>query len=275
VATLADVAWNQTTEVKLAPVGVTPGDASGFAGGLRAYLAAQGAGGYGVYLEELSSASTLGAGEGTSMVAASVIKVPEALYLLRQVDQGLTRLEDTVDLRDEDFMGGTGTLYGSAHAGDTLSYGDLLGLLIQQSDNTAWRLLDRVMGASNVDGYAAGIGAGDCRQGGLCSARSAGHMLAQLARGQLLSAASTQRLLSLLESTVFNDRINFYLAGLTIAHKVGMNGGVINDCGVVFLPGDPFAICVFTDTDNPDHGVQVIRDVARAAVRYYARQGRL
>ena len=39
----------------------------------------------------------------------------------------------------------------------------------------------------------------------------------------------------------------------------------------VFLPSDPFAICVFTTVDNVDQGTQVIRDIARAAAWHYSR----
>jgi hypothetical protein len=35
--------------------------------------------------------------------------------------------------------------------------------------------------------------------------------------------------------------------------------------------GHPFVISMFTDGENPDQGVQAIRDVARAAARYYSR----
>jgi beta-lactamase class A len=265
----ANVTWEQTTMVQPTPALVAPGDATAFTGQLQAYLAAQGGGSYGVYLEDLTSGATMGVTDGDRLAAASVIKLPEALYLLKQLDLGQVKMSDLIDLHPEDFMGGTGSLYGTAHSGDKYSYDQLLALLIQQSDNTAWKALDRVFGPSHVDGYAASIGAGDCQQGsGLCSARSAGHLLAQLARGGLLSPTSTQRLLALLENTVFNDRINYYLSGVTVAHKVGMDGGVINDCGVVYL-ADPFAICVFTTTDDPDRGTQVIRDIARVAVRYY------
>ena len=68
---------------------------------------------------------------------------------------------------------------------------------------------------------------------------------------------------------MFNDRINYYLRGVTVAHKVGMDGGVINDCGIVYAPGSPLVVCVFTTTGNPSMGVQVIRDVTRAAYRYF------
>jgi beta-lactamase class A len=265
-----DVTWNQTTQAALAPVGVAR-DAAAFTAGLRAYLGAQGGGSYGVYLEELSTGSTVGVGDTAPLAAASVIKVPEAIHLLHEVDAGRVGLDDQVELRPEDFMGGTGSLFGTAHPGDRYSYRQLLSVLIQQSDNTAWMALRRTLGDRSIDAYAASIGAGDCRQvTGTCTARSAGHMMAQLARGQLISAGSTRLLLGLLETTIFNDRINWYLGGTTVAHKVGMDGSVRNDCGVVFLPGDPFAICVFTTVADVDQGVQVIRDVARAAAWRYS-----
>ena len=126
-----------------------------------------------------------------------------------------------------------------------------------------------MLGISSIDAYAASLGAGDCHQwDDGCTAREAGSLMAQLALGRLLSAGSTQLLLRLLESTVFNDRINYYLPGLTVAHKVGMDGGVRNDCGIVYAPGSPFVICVFTTTNDPNMGVQAIRDITRAAYHY-------
>jgi beta-lactamase class A len=264
-----EVTWKQTTETPLTPAAVTPGDSAAFLQNLQAYLSRAG-GSYGVYVESLKSGATVGAGQDSGLEAASVIKVPEALYLLHQVDAGQVKLTDEVDLYDADFMSGTGTLFSTAHTGDKFKVQDLLTLLIRQSDNTAWRALDRILGIGAVDAYAASIGAPDCHQvSDNCTAREAGRMLSQLARGRLLSSGSTQLLMSLLETTVFNDRINYYLQGVTVAHKVGMDGGVINDCGVAFLPGDPLTICIFTTTGDPSLGVQVIRDVTRAAVHYY------
>jgi beta-lactamase class A len=259
------VTWKQTIEGVLKPSAITPGDAAAFSQNLQAYLTRAG-GTYGVYVE----GATVGVGQDSGLEAASVIKVPEALYLLQQVDAGSVKLTDQVDLQDGDFMSGTGTLFSTAHTGDKFAIQDLLTVLIRQSDNTAWRALDRVLGTRAVDAYAASIGAPDCHQvSDSCTAREAGVMLSQLARGRLLSSASTQLLMNLLETTAFNDRLNYYLPRTTIAHKVGMDGGVINDCGVAFLPGDPLTICVFTSTGDPSLGVQVIRDVTRASVHYY------
>jgi beta-lactamase class A len=271
--TQATVQWNQTAQVNLSPTPVAPGDVGAFATNLRGYLDAQGPGSFGVYLQDVRTGSTVGVGDTGVLEAASVIKVPEALYLLHQVDRGQVSLDDQVDLHPEDFMSGTGSLYGTARPGDRYSYQQLLSVLIQQSDNTAWRALQRVLGISQIDAYAASLGAGDCVQRiDACSPRSAGRLLAQLAAGKILSGTSTRLLLNLLETTMYNDRIPYYLGGTTVAHKVGMDpgNGVANDCGVVFQSGgDPVVVCVFTTTGSPDNGAQVIRDVARAAMQLW------
>ena len=269
-AAQAAVNWNQTTDVTLTPTPVGH-DPTTFTNGLKDYLNSQG-GTFGVYLEGLRLGVTVALGDSTRLEAASVIKMPEALYLLHQSDSGLISFADQIDLHPEDFMSGTGSLIYTAHPGDMFSYDQLLSLLIQQSDNTAWRALRRVFGDSQIDAYAASIGAGDCQQAtNACSARSAGRMMAQLARGQLLNQTSTQRLLNLLETTQFNDWLPYYIGRtVAVAHKIGTDpdNGVANDCGVVFLSSDPFAICVFTTTPGQS-GAWVIRDIARAALNLY------
>src|SRR5207253_775921 len=101
-------------QASLAPTPAGSDDAS-FVSGLRAYLGAQGGGTYGVYVEDLGSGSAAGAGDTTALEAASVIKVPEALYLLHQADAGRVDLSAQVTLQPDDFMGGTGGLFGTAH----------------------------------------------------------------------------------------------------------------------------------------------------------------
>jgi beta-lactamase class A len=267
----AHVDWNGRADLSLSPAPVVPGDASAFLAGMRRYLESLG-GHYSVYLRELASGRELGYRQDDVMEAASVVKLPVALFAYHQVEGGAVKLEDSVELQQADFMGGTGSLFYTAHAGDKRSLGELLNLLIRQSDNTAWRALLRVLGARAVDSYAAGLGAPHCRQGtDDCTAREAGLLLARLESGSVLNAEHTQALRQLLETTVFNDRINYYLGSTPVAHKVGMDGGVINDSGIVYLQGDPFVVSVFTTTDDPAKGVQAIRDVARAALRFYSR----
>jgi beta-lactamase class A len=264
-----NVTWNQTTAVNVASAGVTAGDEAGFLAGLKAYLSSL-PGSYAAWVTPLAGGAELGSNADAVMEAASVIKIPVALYVYHQAEQNQLKLTDSVTLEDADFMGGTGTLDGNAQAGDRYSYQDLVALLIQQSDNTAWMALKRVLGSDSIDAYAASLGAGDCTQeDDNCTAREAGLLMQRLAQGKVLNPADTSTLLSLFETTVFNDRINYYLGGYTIAHKVGMDGSVMNDTGIVYGPR-PFVVSVFTDAD-PATGVEAIRQVSRLAARLYSR----
>lgn len=269
-ATTVNVDWNQETDVSVAaPVVDTSSDAA-FMAGMSRYLDSL-PGQYSVYLSTLQGARVLTYNASAAMEAASVIKLPLAIYVEQQAQAGQLKMDDKVELQDGDFMGGTGTLDGTASSGDKYSYHDLLSLLVEQSDNTAWQALDRVLGQDKVDAYAASIGAPDCHQADdQCTAAEAATMIARLGTGSLLDSAHTSDLLGLLENTAFNDRINYYLGGDVVAHKVGMDGGVINDTGIVFA-GHPFVVSVFTDSPDPDQGVEVIRLVARAAAQLYSR----
>lgn len=265
-----EVRWNETTSVAVAAPAIAAGSDQAFLANMSAYLDAL-PGHYGVYLSDLSGSRVIAYHANDSMEAASVIKLPLAVYVEQQAQTNALKMDDQVQLQDTDFMGGTGTLQGTRSPGDKISYHDLLAVLIQQSDNTAWQALDRVLGSDKVDAYAASIGAPDChQQDDECTALEAGQLAAQLAAGRLLDGDHTKDLLSLLETTAFNDRINYYLGGLAIAHKVGMDGGVMNDTGVVFA-GRPFVVSVFTDSDNPDQGIEVIRLISRAAAQLYGR----
>ncbi len=263
------VGWNQTATVDLGTslTPIKPGDEAGFLAGMERYLRSAG-GQFGVYIQELGSGREMGYHQDDVMEAASDIKIPVALYLLHQVEAKAIKLEDKIAIQDSDFMGGTGTLNGTAHNGDTYSYRDLLGLLIQQSDNTAWQALVRTFGADKVDAYSASLGAPACHQDDdNCTAHQAGLLLAGLYRGKTLNPPNTDLLLLLLKNTAYNDRINYYLPGIAVAHKTGADGGVMNDVGIVYLSSGPVLISMFTFTDSGT--VQPIRDVARAVVRYF------
>ena len=266
--TSVEIGWKQQTRVGLGAVpAIVPGDQAAFLAGLDAYLRSTG-GQFGIYFLDLKTGSEFGYHQDDLMEAASDIKIPVALYVFHQVEANAVKWDDKVTLEAEDFMGGTGLLQGSASAGDQFSYWDLLTLLIEQSDNTAWRTLQRVLGADTIDAYAASIGAPDCHQvDDNCTAHESGLMLARLYRGQLLNRADTAALLTVFESTVFDDRINYYLGGLTVAHKTGADGGVMNDVGIVYAAGGPFLVSVYSQTGGGT--VQPIRDVARAAYRYF------
>jgi len=100
-------------------------------------------------------------------------------------------------------------------------------------------------------------------------------LLARLFRGELLSTASTTRLIAILQgTTTFPTRIKGMLPpGTVVAHKtgsIGVTGFAIatNDSGVIFLPnGGLLAVSVYVkgSTRSDAERDQVIACIARAA----------
>jgi beta-lactamase class A len=80
---------------------------------------------------------------------ASVFKVPVMVELLRRVDAGDVRLDEQIELREQDKCPGGVLLF--CHAGLTLSVRDLLYFMITQSDNTATDMLWRRIGLGSVN----------------------------------------------------------------------------------------------------------------------------
>jgi beta-lactamase class A len=108
--------------------------------------------------------------------------------------------------------------------------------------------------------------------------------LASLRRGELLSPASTKRLLSTMGQTRTGGmRVRAALApGWQWNHKTGtgqvLNGriGGINDIGLLTAPdGTIYALAIMTIPDRSDGGAQeLMRDVAKTVIAFHQETGR-
>jgi beta-lactamase class A len=222
---------------------------------------------------------------------ASVSKFPIALLLMRQVDAGLLRLDQPVDLQRADIVPGSGFIGSTLpHPGLTLSLANLIEVMMTESDNSSTdKLLAIAGGPAAVTTYLQGLGVTSTRVdrsirqlladaagipeppmgsaftrsvyrdrvGALTTAeREAARsrfdtdprdtadpdeialLLARLARGELLSPASTTFLLEVMDRTrTGRGRIRGVLPeGTPVANKTGTLAGTTNDIGIITLP---------------------------------------
>jgi beta-lactamase class A len=199
--------------------------------------------------------------------AASVNKLPIALTVYREVEGGRLKMEDEWEMLPGDVTSGTGVLKSSA-PGSKYTVRVLLEALIRQSDNTAAAMFRRVLGNDRIDAYMAELGAPNTRQLGVTTPRETLGLLTLVWRGQLLTADHRDELLTLLRTTVFNDRISAGVpAGIPVAHKIGTYGSAVNDVGIVFA-ARPYLLCVFTDTGDWEGAVQTIRTISNALFEF-------
>ncbi|WP_231583327.1 serine hydrolase [Luteimonas sp. FCS-9] len=108
----------------------------------------------GVYVQRLDDDATWGLRADESWYLASGVKVPIAIAVLREIEQGWLTLDTQVALRDDDFVDGAGGT--NAHrAGARLPIAYLLEEMIVHSDNTASDVLIRTVGLGQVNAVAA------------------------------------------------------------------------------------------------------------------------
>ena len=104
----------------------------------------------GIYIKNLSTGEVHSSGAEQAWYLASGVKLPVALELLRQVDEKLLSLDDTVELNAEDYVDGSGPT-NDHPPGAKLSLRYLLEQMMVVSDNTASDLIIRRIGLEKVN----------------------------------------------------------------------------------------------------------------------------
>lgn len=288
------------------PVAMEPGapaDTSAIRAAIR--RAEQRTGGtIGVHVRHLESGRTFSARAGEPFFMASVCKLPIAVHVLRQVERGHVRLDDTVRLGAARVMGGDNAFRQRVSAGSRVSVAELLEAAVSDSDNTAANELLHLSGGP--DSVTAGL-----RRAGLRGVRvdrdytrlsppsspsdTRDTMTPEAATG-LLAALWSGRLLGEREKAVLLGWMNHSRnparrivagvpAGTAVAHKTGTwpagegrGTAALNDVGVITLPGGGghLAVAVFVrDARAESEAIEpMIAEITRAAYAHWAGRSR-
>jgi len=211
-----------------------------------------------------------------NLPAASVIKLPVMVEVLRQVALGKFTLNRQVTLYPQDRDCGFGALCDD-DAGMRFSVRNLTRIMIADSDNTATNMLIRLVGRQNVNATMSGLGLAQTRVGdsihdGSSSIRSLRtsandmmRLLAMIAGRRLVNARASDAMLAILAAQRHNGYIPKPLPkGTIVAHKTGTLHDTLNDVGIVDLEGSPYIICVLTThLDDLDDGARFIRRASK------------
>jgi len=232
---------------------------------------------------------------GERFQMASVFKVPVAIAVLDAVEKGALRLDEEVEIRPSDRRE-VGPLYDEWKPGMRVTVSRMLDVMLVFSDNTAAdRLCALLGGPHEVEKDLAARGVKDVRisldEKGMgaamkknlaafesgaengASPEAMAALLARLFRGELLSRASTDRILDAMRRCTTGDRrLRAGLPkGTEVFDKTGTVRSCSNDAGILTLPdGTHLVIAVFTrggrDAAARD---ETIARVARAAWRAF------
>lgn len=227
--------------------------------------------------------------------SASLIKVPVLVTLMDEVRRGAVRLDERAGFIARDRVGGSGVL-GRMEPGLTPTVGDLGWLMTSISDNTATNLLLDKLDIRTVWAKMDSLGLPNTRIHsktfrrhtsvamdssvrwglGKTSPDEMVRLFALLHEGRAVSPALDSAALAMLRDNQDGTKLTRWLpAGVAVAHKSGDVDQARNDCGIIYGPDTPVAICVMTrenrDTsyavDNAAH--LLIARMGREAFRHW------
>lgn len=192
--------------------------------------------------------------------SASVIKIPIMAHVFCLRDEGRISLDETVLLRDEDRVDGSGMVK-ELHAGVELTLLDLTTLMIVTSDNTATNMLIDRIGMESVNSRMRSLGIEktvlarrmydwESRKRGfenLCTPHEIALLLKVMVEGGISSKSTSTEMLEIMARQQCRERIPLLIPeGTRVANKTGSIPGVVHDAGVVYGPSGPYALCVMT-----------------------------
>jgi beta-lactamase class A len=231
---------------------------------------------YGIYIKNLKTDQIISINADKSLPPASIYKVPLAMLVLKDIDNGKRNLTDTLLLKPSNKAYATDAMfYFNDNSNYTLK--EYLQFMIIQSDNTAMNSLEELLGSAEVvnSRLESELRVNNFfRDPHQASAKEIGQVFEQIYKQSYLSKSSNDFLLDLMKNTAawMQDRIP---AGVkefdeaVVAHKVGnlvtKSGSEYADAGIVYGPESDFVIVVINEDIIEDEAKIKIQDITRAA----------
>ena len=229
---------------------------------------------YSFYFKDLDSPLWFGINEEKSFTPASLFKIPIALVIYRQGEIDPAFLKKKVVYTNEmaQINADQNNEVSALTIGATYSIEDLVTIMLEFSDNGAKNLLatnldpryikDLFSVMLLVDPFSA--------QGYEISSRKYALFLRILYNASYLDEEHSNYLLSLLTKSTFKDGLVAGLPqGIEVAHKFGtytetsVGVSVLHDCGIAYIPEDPFVVCIMTKGKNVTSLLRVISNVTK------------
>jgi beta-lactamase class A len=231
---------------------------------------------FGIWFKELASGRILSKNSSVSMHAASTMKTPVMLEVLRRVDAGTLKLSDEVPVRNEFRSAVDGSPFSIGlepetdgptmkKLGGNATLEFLVTEMIVRSSNLATNLVLSFVGPENVQAFTDALGAPTVKVRrcvedakafdlGLNNETDAAGMATVMeaaVRSSRLSAEAKAKAWEILTGQTFNEEIPAALhpqSGAIVGHKTGSISSVKHDAAVVRLPdGRSYVLVILAD----------------------------
>lgn len=232
-----------------------------------------------IYFIYLNNASWIGLGEKEMFYAASTVKVPMAISLMRAAEERKLTLADKYSLQDFDMNTDFGDLYKDG-LNQELSMNDLMKLMLEKSDNTATLAIAHTLtGLGMTDPLQNVYKFMGWEQNSLgenpnylnINLKTLANMFIALYDAQYINIADSNIVLSHLNNSWFNDKIVAGVPrGIAVAHKEGQGdeNKTYSDCGIVYAPSRHYILCAVLINGTESKTNDFIAEISRAAYSF-------
>jgi beta-lactamase class A len=221
----------------------------------------------GLYVWDLEGDYGYGIRPDEEFFTASIIKVPVMVAVYRKVEKGELDFAQEIEIKEEDWAAGAGWLQWEK-AGTRQTVGDLLLLMMTQSDNVATNALIRTVGGpEHVNEVARSMGAEDTlvyqkvssERGAVptidnrSTPRDMVAMMRQIAQGKAASEKSCGYMIDLMHENELDWWLDAGLPqGVDAANKAGWLYRVYDEVGLVEDDGHRYVIAILTKHGSAD-----------------------
>jgi beta-lactamase class A len=234
----------------------------------------------GVYVRNLTTGETSGQNADRRFVAASLYKVPVLVEVYKQQRLKKFTWDEELTIGRDQWTDGSGIL--QARVGERVKIGELMRLMIAESDNIAANILVDLVGPANINQTMDGLGLKTTHvvdrfresMAPTTSPEDMGKLLELIATGRLVDASTSEEAMSLLEQ----KQAQAWLAtGLPwwgkLAHKWGDVPNGRHDAGVIYTPHNQVVLAVLTENGSPAAAAEQISSISKRVMTYFEGAG--
>jgi beta-lactamase class A len=226
-----------------------------------------------IYFRSLNNGPWIGIDENYNYSPASLLKVPIMIAVLKKAEYEPGLLKKKISYTELKDLEYTPNIKDNLiKIGNSYTVEELLISMIKYSDNEAKELLIDVVGDENVITSMNEIGIntnGVDLSKDFISVKGYSSFFRFLYNATYLNKEMSEKALEILSTTNFKTGLPAKLPkDIVVSHKFGERGYVdtnlkqLHDCGIIYIPGNPYLLCVMTKGDSFDELDDVIADVS-------------
>ncbi|MBC7363890.1 MAG: serine hydrolase [Candidatus Aminicenantes bacterium] len=240
----------------------------------------------GLAVKDLNTGQTFFWNEKEIFPQASSIKIAILLEVLKQAEEGRLKLEEFIDLKAEEKVGGGPILFYLGNPSLKISIRDLCVLMVVLSDNTATNILIDKVGMKAVNTRLSSLGLKQTKlnrkmmdlkaafegRENISTPLEMMTLLEKIWKENILGEAYKKEFFSILAIPKDSPLQQAVPEGVIVADKPGELEAVRCDSGVVMLKKHPYVICVMTTYLSPQtDGNAIIRQIGRLFFQHFDR----